>query len=179
MAFERIQFTNIDAKPGFLGIFAILGIPVFLFGLIASGIVFGIALVFVCFIIAIFIWAFRRNHSRLTSAIEAFRQRGYNLDFQMGILLIDSKARVLAFVNLNQQTMDYYSTSDIRQWELQWVDRTTVTANAWGTTANTRETQNALVIQTNNPHTPIYRVPCLGHSIGQTWKARLSAVING
>ena len=179
MAFERVTYKSIGAKPGFLGTFALMGIPAFLYGWLQSGeSVVGIALAVLAFIIAIVIWEFRRNHSRLLSAMEAFKQRGYNLDFQMGILLIDSKAKVLAFVNLNQRTMDYYSTRDIRQWELQWVDRTTVTANAWGASANTRATQNALVIETNNPHCPIYRVPCLGHSMGQTWMARLSAIIH-
>lgn len=182
MAFERIRFNDVDAKPGLWGTSALLCLPAFLLGWLTSGDSFlGVVLAFVCFIVAICIWEFRRNHARLASAMAAFRQRGYQLDVQMGTLLIDSKAKVLAFVNLNRRTMDYYSATDILEWEHQWVNSTRTQANAWGDRAysTTNRVHNALVVKTRNPQNPIYRVPCFGHAMGQTWMAQMSAIING
>lgn len=176
MAFERVTYKQVETKPGFLVLFALMGVPSFLYGWLMSGkLVVGIALAILAFLIAMVIWVLRRNQSHLSSAVEAFKQRGYHLDFQLGILLIDSKAKVLAFVHVGQHTMDYYSTRDIRQWQLQWVDRTVSS----GFSRSTHAVENAIVIETNNPQCPVYRVHCHGHATAQTWMARLSAIING
>lgn len=172
MAFDRVTYKPVEAKPGFLGLFALMGIPSFLYGWLQSKeLVVGIALAILALLIAIVIWVLRRNQSHLASAVAAFKQQGYNLDFQIGILLIDSRAKVLAFVHVGQHVMDYYSTRDIRQWQLHWVDQTV--------SGKTYPVENTIVIETNNPQCPIYRVPCHGHATAQTWMARLSVIING
>jgi hypothetical protein len=182
MAFERVKFETIPVRPGFLSTSAVLCVPAYLLGWFKPGeSIAGITLTIVCLTIVLVIWVIRRKHSQLKAATEAFEQRGYKLDFQLGTLIVDSKAKVLAFADMNQLTIDFYSTRDILEWEHQWVDQTTTDTNVWGNRAQSRTTatQNILVIKTNNPANPVYKVPCLGHAMGQVWLARLSALING
>jgi hypothetical protein len=182
MAFERVTFEVGSQVPRFWPTYATIGIPLFVSAWIvanslAVGVFFGLASA----LIALLVWQQQSTKAYMKFAIDAFRQRGHQMDFQLGTLLIDSKAKVLAFVNLRQKSMDCYSARDILEWNHHWVDKTTTQVNAWGNLAHsrTRATQNEIVIKTNNPACPIYKIPIRGHGVGQVWMARLSAIVNG
>lgn len=182
MAFERVTFEVGNQVPRFCPTYAVIGIPIFVAAwVMANDLTVGAFCGLASALIAVMLWERQSAQARMKFAIDAFTQRGHQMDFQLGTLLIDSKAKVLAFVNLRQKSMDFYSARDILEWNHHWIDKTTTQVNAWGDRAHsrTRATQNEIVIKTNNPACPIYRIPIMGHGAGEVWMARLAAIVNG
>lgn len=75
---------------------------------------------------------------------------------------------------------DLYDLTDILGWEHQWVDKTQTNRNMMGTlNSTTARAKSVLVLKSNNPHKPLYKVSMLSHAQGEAWMARLGAMING
>ncbi|HUW51557.1 MAG TPA: hypothetical protein VMV75_11140 [Sulfuricella sp.] len=181
MAYELIQFSSATQQPRF-GKIAIwvAGVP-FVAGWMLSGMGVGIFWAIVGLAASGIVLSLKRNKEVYGAAKTDLAKRGHNIDFQLGNALIASKEKVIAFVNLSNKSYDLYDAHDILEWEHQWIDKTTASTNVWGNNvhSNTRRANNVLVIKTNNPAKPLYKIPLISHSAGEQWVARLGAIING
>lgn len=181
MTYELVKFAPLDNGPKFWRVAGGAAVIMFAAGWMLSGkmgagsgwAVAGLA-------IGSFIWFVKRNNSVYGAAKADLAKRGHNADFQIGNALIDSKARIFAFVDLAAKTYDFYSAHDILGYEHQWVDKIDASTNVWGDKirANTSQAGNVLVFKTNNPAKPLYKVPLVNHRAGEEWMARLAAIIN-
>lgn len=181
MSYELIQFSSDTQRPKFGKVEMLsMGIP-FVAGWMLSGMGTGIFMAIVGLGVGGIILSLKRNNEVLREAKNHFAKRGHNVDFQLGHVLIDAKAKVIAFVDLSKRSYDLYGARDILGWEHQWIDKTTASANVWGDNirANTRQVNNVLVIKTKNPAKPLYKVPLINYRTGEQWVARLDAIING
>lgn len=181
MTYELIQLSSSENQPKFGKIAGLTTAVAFVAGWGLSGKMgVGGIWAFVGFVVGSIIWFIKRNNTVYSDAKTDLVSRGYNIDFQVGNALIDSKAKVIAFVDLASRTYDLYSACDILGWEHQWTDKTTASTNAWGDSirAHTRQASNILVFKTNNLAKPLYKVPLVSHQAGEQWMARLDAIIN-
>lgn len=140
----------------------------------------GIVSSIVGLILGCVIWLIKSNRATYQAAKADLVKRGHSPDFQVGSALIDSKSKIIAFVNLGAKTYDLYGTRDILGWEHQWVNKTEVSTNAWGDRARSSSSavDNVLAFKTNNPAKPLYKVKLASHREGEEWMARLGAIIN-
>lgn len=184
MAHELVRFTSTNLQLQFGKKVGMPAIIAFLAGWILGEISVGIFWAVATLVIGGLVLFVKHNKAIYEAACTAARSdlstRGYNVDFQVGTALIDSKSKIIAFVDLANKSYDLYGARDILGWEHQWVDKTTATTNAWGnqSSATTRQTNNAIVFKTNNPAKPLYKVPVISHRDGEEWMARLGAIIN-
>lgn len=181
MAYEFVRFTSTNQLPRLRTMAGGPAIIAFLAGWIFGGLSTGFFWAVVVLMIGSLFWFVKRNKAVYEAAKSDLSKRGYNVDFQVGNALIDSRAKIIAFVDLASCTYDLYSAGDILGWEHQWVNHTEVTSNVWRTQANstTRQTRNEIVFKTNNPGKPLYKVPVTSYRAGEEWMARLGAIING
>lgn len=181
MAYELIQFSSLENQPQF-GKFAGGGAAVaFVGGWMSSGkpgtgALFAIA----GLMIGSIVWFILRNNSVYAAAKADLAKRGHHTDFQVGNAFLDSKTKVIAFVDLQAKTYDLFRGQDILGWEHQWVDKVSASTNVWGDNirANTRQASNVLVFKTTNLAKPLYKVPLISHRAGEEWVVRLGAIFN-
>jgi hypothetical protein len=186
MAYEFVRITPTIPRSQFVMMAALPAAIAFLGGWANGGSSTAITWAVVAFLIFGFIWFFRHNkavYDAILSAAKAdLSTRGHNVDFQVGTAaLIDSKSKIIAFVDFANKAYDLYSVRDILGWEHQWVNKTAANTNVWGTQAsvNTRQANNTIVFKTNNPSKPLYKIPVSSHRDGEEWMARLGAIIYG
>lgn len=184
MAYEVVQFLCTNKQLPFKKMGAWGAGLGFIAGWVSSGkIGGGIISAIVGLLLAGITWFFKRDSEAIREALRAssanFAERGYNADFTIDNVLIDSKAKVIAFVNTAAKTYDLYSTDDILGWEHQWVNQTSTTTNPLGGThSRSMQTKNVLVFKTNNPQKPLYKARVSNHQEGDYWMARLNAIFN-
>ena len=125
----------------------------------------------------------KRQKQSFLDAKSHLVNQGYQTDFeQTPTLAIDVKARKIAFIEPSTESYDFYDLSDILEWEHQWVNKTNTSQNLLnGNVIRLKDSQesNVLVFKTNNPHKPLYKVAIGSHANGETWMARLNALVNG
>jgi len=111
-----------------------------------------------------------------------FIQRGYSAEFSLPTrLLIDSKKRKFAFVDIRSNTYEVYDFEDILEWEHHWEDQVRSNENIIdGRIVNSKlvRAKNVLIFKVNDPHRPIHRIGVYRHDIAQTWMARIGALLN-
>ncbi|MDB5813852.1 MAG: hypothetical protein JWN23_969 [Rhodocyclales bacterium] len=181
MAFEHVRFMSEDQYPKFRGLAAAIGIPALLLSwAVSENIFMGIFAALIVLLVANLIWALRQGR-RIRNAAEAdWAKRGYRIDFQLGALVLDTRARKLAFLETQDGAYDIYDFSDIREWEHQWINDTRTEAGPMGRArSNTTQVQNKLAFKTTNPMKPLYKVSVSSYQAGEAWLARLSALFNG
>lgn len=183
MAYEMVQFSPVEGGPPFGRIAVGTAAITFAAGTMLSGSmgVGGLWAItgLVLMLIGILIWLIQRNKEVCGNAKAHLTKQGNEVDFQLGNALIDSRAKVIAFVDVNKRTYDRYCTRDILGLEHQWVNKTTASGLGNNIVTNTRQIDNVVVFKTNNPAKPLYKVPVGSYEAGELWMARLGAIING
>lgn len=182
MACELVQFLPLEKRPFIRKSEAIATVIAFAVGWWWSkslGVAVGLGIV--SWFVTGVVNAKRIDTTVLSAAEKDMARRGYHPDFRLGHALIDSKARVVAFVDLLARNYALYRANDILGWEHQWIDKTSAAVNFWGTdvNANTARSSNVLVIKTNNPSNPLYKLRMPNDRVCEVWMARLDAIFNG
>jgi hypothetical protein len=187
MAFEKIKYlTTSVQKPNFTKLCLLWGVVPFLAGwLFLGGGGWGVLVAIAGMIVGILLSGYKIMRAQRKSFSDAkahFVKQGYQADFELKTLLaIDSKARKIAFIDHIAGSYDLYDFSDILGWEHQWVNKANTVRNVWDgriTYLKDSKTNNMLVFQTKNPHQPLYKFAILGHANGETWMARLNAMMS-
>lgn len=181
MAYQRVQFSLSENRPRFGKIAGGVAVVAFMAGWMLSGnIGAGVVWAVAGLVVGSIVWFIKSNSALYEAAKADLGKRGHNADYQVGQALIDSKSKVIAFVDLGAKTYDFYSLYDILGYEHQWIDKIDGSTNVWGDKirANTRQASNQLVFKTNNPAKPLYKVPLPNHRTGEEWMARLGAIIS-
>lgn len=110
-----------------------------------------------------------------------FSHRGYDADFSLPThLLIDSKRRKFAFVDIRSKTYEAYDFEDILEWGHHWEDQIRSNENIIdGRMVNSKlvRVKNVLIFKINDPHRPIRRIGISRHETAQTWMARIGTLL--
>jgi hypothetical protein len=124
----------------------------------------------------------RESAKSFLDAKRQFAKQGFNAELEHSPqLLIDSKAKKIAFVETGNALYDLYDLSDILGWEHQWLNKSKTSYSGLSgrtTTTKSEQANNVLVFKTNNVHKPLVKVAIPSYAQGELWMARLNALIN-
>ncbi|GAB3253703.1 hypothetical protein [Chitinimonas naiadis] len=140
------------------------------------------------FVVGAFIGAFyasvdqnKRLAKRDAAARACLALKGFQADYALFGVLVDSRIRKIAFFNLQDDYVDLYDLSDVTGCQIRWKNETTVTRTPINNNARVskHETGHALIFHVRNPETPRYGAVLPNRAVGETWVARMQALVEG
>jgi len=186
MAYESIRLSELSPgeRPKFWRYYllVLVGIYVVLWGWLGSDMAMGV-LIWLCipaFAITYLVVANAARRDLLVDVRSNLTQRGYWIHHELNTMLIDAAKRRIFFLDGATRSCDAYDFGDIREWEHQWVNHTEASVGPFGNVrSRTNQRDSVLVLKTNNPARPLYKVRTGSHANGELWMAKLSALLNG